>query len=189
MENKKNFAQKLKSLTFFIWGKIRGIFSWYKRLWIKFTYNKYGELVYKRVLAMVAGTFAALVIIPAVIGFVFQVGYYLTTVKTETVYLIQSEQIYPDENIWGVRGCYTHNCESSSSVYFRIKPGIFHHMWSLSDNGHFFLPDALGASVPTGLTECEVVSYGIRTRIMMMFNVYPNILKITCEKGIANPPL
>ena len=44
-----------------------------------------------------------------------------------------------------------------------------------------FLPDTIGSSVPTGLTRCEVVSYGVRAKVMMMLNIYPSILKITCD--------
>ena len=135
---------------------------------------------------MLAGTFAALVIVPALLSLVFQFGYYWATYKKETIYLSQSEEIYPDDNIWGVRGCHTQQCDSNSSLYYRIRPSIFHHLWSLNDSGHFFLPDALGSSVPTGQTQCEVVSYGIRTRVLMMFHVYPNILKITCNKSEAS---
>ena len=138
---------------------------------------------------MIAASLASVVVAFVLISLVFQVTYYWTTHKKETVYLIQSEQIYPDENIWGVRGCYTEHCVINTSVYFRINPSIFHHLWNLADNGHFFLPDALGASVPTGLTRCEVVSYGIRVRVLMMFNIYPNILKITCEQGLSGNPL
>ncbi|SBV93804.1 Putative Chaperone protein clpB 1 (fragment) [uncultured delta proteobacterium] len=84
-------------------------------------------------------------------------------------------------NIWAVRGCYNQNCDSDSSLYYRIKPSVFHHLWSLSHNGTIFLPDTIGSSVPTGLTRCEVDSYGIRTRVLMTFHVYPSILKIMCE--------
>lgn len=180
-ENKGFFSKVLTGLSF-LGKKLLWLFSWYKNLWVKFTHNKYDEFVYKRGLAMIAGTIAAV----AFVCLIFQTTYYWTTYKKETIYLSQSEEIYPDDNIWGVRGCYTQNCDSNSSLYYRIKPSFFHHMWSLLTSGRVFLPDEIGSSVPTGFTKCEVVSYGIRFRVMMMFNIYPNILSITCERGQTN---
>ncbi len=165
----------------FIGEKIAMVLAWYKKLWVKFTHNKYDEFVYKRGVAMMSATLACIIIIPTIASLIFQSSYYLATCKTERIYLNQSEEIYPDDNIWGVRGCYTKDCNSESSLYYRIKPSLFHHLWSLGHNGNIFLPDAIGSSVPTGLTQCEVVSYGLRTRVLMSFHVYPSILKITCS--------
>lgn len=181
MKEEKGFFLKLIAGASFTASKLLWVFSWYKNLWVKFTHNKYGEFVYKRGIGMVAGTVAAV----ALVCLILQATYCWTTYKKETIYLSQSEEIYPSENIWGVRGCYTQNCGADSSIYFRIKPSLFHHIWSLTSNGRLFLPDLIGSSVPTGFTRCEVISYGIRVRVLMMFNVYPNILKITCEKGEA----
>lgn len=177
MKGDKNFFQTIIAAVSFAGKKIFGIFSWYKKLWVKFTHNKYDEFVYKRGAAMAAAT----LIVPILICLILQTGYYLATYKKETIYLNQSEEIYPDDNIWGVRGCNTKHCDSDTSLYFRIKPSLFHHLWNIGHSGRVFLPDAIGSSVPTGLTRCEVISYGVRFRVLMMFNVYPNILKITCE--------
>lgn len=171
----------IKTPVLFIADKLARLFAWYKPLWVKYTHNKYDEFVYKRGVAMAAATLAAVIIIPGTVGLFLQTGYYLATHKKESIYLIQSEEIYPDDNIWAVRGCYNQNCDSDSSLYYRIKPSVFHHLWSLSHNGTIFLPDTIGSSVPTGLTRCEVDSYGIRTRVLMTFHVYPSILKIMCE--------
>lgn len=179
MKENKSFFQKIITSISFIAGKVFRIFSWYKHLWVKFTHNKYDEFVYKRGLAMIVGTAAAVVFV----CLIFQTTYFWTTYKKETIYLSQSEEIYPDENIWGVRGCYTQNCDSNSSLYYRIKPSLFHHIWSLLSSGRVFLPDVLGSSVPTGFTRCEVISYGVRFRVTMLFNIYPNILRVTCERG------
>ncbi len=170
----------LKSPVLYVAGKIARVFAWYKKLWVRFTHNKYEEFVYKRGVAMAAVTIAAVIIIPSLICMILQGSYYLATYKKETIYLTQSEEIYPDDNIWAVRGCYTKNCDSDSSMYYRIKPSLFHHIWSIGHNGNIFFPDTVGSSVPTGLTQCEVISYGIRARILMTFHIYPTILKITC---------
>jgi len=188
----KYVIQIVISVISFVWGvigtpvkfvseKIGRLLGWYKKLWIKFTHNKYEEFVYKKGAAMAAVTLAVLIIIPTVAGLIFKTTYYLATYKKESIYLIQSEEIYPDDNTWAVRGCYSKNCDSDSSLYYRIEPSLFHHLWSLGHNGNIFLPDTIGSSVPTGLTRCEVVSYGIRTRVLMSFHIYPSILKITCE--------
>jgi hypothetical protein len=189
----RSFIQLILSLAALIWGLIKApalfaaeklarLFAWYKPLWVRYTHNKYDEFVYKRGLVMAAATVAAVVIIPGLVGLFLQTGYYLATHKKESIYLIQSEEIYPDDNIWAVRGCHNQNCDSESSLYYRIKPSLFHHLWSISHNGAIFLPDTIGSSVPTGLTRCEVDSYGIRMRVLMAFNIYPSILKITCEE-------
>jgi hypothetical protein len=81
-----------------------------------------------------------------------------------------------------MRGCHTRNCDSDSSLYYRIRPSLFNQLWSITHNGTIFLPDAIGSSVPTGLTLCEVDSYGLRLRILMTFNIYPSVLKITCNE-------
>lgn len=171
----------VKTPAAFIGGKLARLFAWYKKLWVKLTHNKYDEFVYKRGAIMAAGTLASLIIIPAVLSILLRTTYYLATYKKEKIYLIQSEEIYPDDNIWAVRGCYNQNCDSESSLYYRIEPSMFHHLWSIGHGDGIFLPDAIGSSVPTGLTQCEVVSYGIRLRILMTFNIYPSILKINCD--------
>lgn len=176
----------VRTPVLFIFGKLSGLFGWYGKLWVKYTHNKYEEFVYKRGVAMALASLAALVVIPSILWLLLQTGYYLATYKKESIYLIQSEEIYPDDNIWGVRGCYTKNCDSDSSLYYRIKPSIFHHLWSIGHEGAIFLPDSIGSSVPTGLTRCEVVSYGLRFRVLMTFHVYPSILQITCER-YGNP--
>jgi hypothetical protein len=192
VEERKHFLEKVLAVLYFLGGlmKVLGKFiggliirlmAWYKRQWVKFTHNKYEEFVYKRGLAMAAFTLVFVILIPTLGLLIFQTGYYLATYKKDSIYLIQSEEIYPDDNIWGVRGCYTQVCDSNSSIYFRIKPSLFHQLWSLSHHGTVFLPDIIGSSVPTGLTKCEIVSYGLRLRILMTFNVYPSILEINCQ--------
>lgn len=177
VKDNKSFFQIVITTVSFIGRKILGIFFWYKRLWVKLTHNKYDEFVYKRGAAMMVATLIA----PLFMGLILQTTYYLATYKKEIIYLNQSEEIYPDDNIWGVRGCHTKYCDSDSSLYFRIKPSLFHHLWDLGHNGRIFLPDVIGSSVPTGLTRCEVISYGVRFRMTMIFNIYPNILNVTCE--------
>lgn len=154
---------------------------WYKRLWVKTTHNKYDEFVYKRGVGMAAATAVFVILIPTLVMLALQTCYYLATYKADSIYLIQSEEIYPDDNTWAVRGCYNQTCDSDSSLYFRIRPSLFHHLWSFSHGGGVFLPDIVGSSVPTGLTKCNIKSYGLRLKILMTFDIYPTILDIQCE--------
>lgn len=176
--------QVIITLFSFIGKKLLSVLSWYKQRWVSYTYNKYGEFVYKRALAMIAGTILSFIIVFYTVCLLLQTSYYFATYKKEVIYLNHSEEIYPDDNIWGVRGCHTKHCDSDSSLYFRIRPATFHHIWSMLHSGRVFLPDAIGSSVPTGLTRCEVISYGVRMRFTMLLNIYPNILKIKCDETI-----
>lgn len=185
MKEDKNFLQILLSIISFFWGKLGCILAWYKRLWVKFTYNKYDEFIYKKGISMIVATVATVIIVPLLLCLILQTAYYFATYHKETIYLNHAEEIYPDENIWGVRGCETTYCDSDSSLYFRISPAIFHHLWSLSHHGRVFIPDAIGSSVPTGLTQCEVISYGLRFRMTRLFNIYPNILNVSCSAPTA----
>lgn len=188
----QNFLEKVLAVFYFFLSIIKGIvqaagrffaaiLTWYKKLWVRLTHNKYEEFVYKRGLAMAAATLIFIILIPTMGMLIFQGAYYLLTYKKDSIYLIQSEEIYPDDNIWAVRGCYTKVCDSNTSLYFRIRPSLFHHLWSVSHHGSIFLPDVIGSSVPTGLTKCEIISYGLRLKIMMYLDIYPSILEINCE--------
>jgi hypothetical protein len=162
----------------------RTFFSWYRRLWVRVTHNSYGGFVYWRGGAMVVATIVALYMIPIMLGFAAQTALFLTTRSYEEVYLIQSEEIYPDDNIWAVRGCDRLPCDRDSSLYFRISPTAFNHVWSLANTGWLFIPDDVGSGVPTGLTRCWVRSYGIRIKTLMRrFEIYPDALEISCSEA------
>ena len=171
----------IKAPLGFAGEKLARLLAWYKKIWVKFTHNKYEEFVYKRGLVMALLTALSIIVIPTALCLILRTGYFFATYKQEKIYLIQSEEIYPDDNIWAVRGCYTQNCDSDTSLYYRIEPSLFHQLWSIGHEGDIFLPDAIGSSVPPGMTQCEVISYGVRFRILMRFNIYPSILKISCD--------
>lgn len=161
------------------------VFRWYRRLWVRVTHNEYGGFVYWRGGAMIAATAVALYLIPIMLGFAAQTALYFTTRNYEEVYLIQSEEIYPDDNIWAVRGCERLPCDRDSSIYFRISPTPFNHLWSLVNTGWLFVPDDVGSGVPTGLTRCWVRSYGIRIKTLMRrFEIYPDALDISCRNAV-----
>lgn len=186
MKENKNFLAILLSVIAFIGNKLGIFLTWYKKIWLKYTHNKYDEFVYKRGISVAIATVATVIIVPMILCLILHTAYYFATYHKETIYLNHSEEIYPDENIWGVRGCETTSCDSECSLYFRISPAIFHHLWSLTHHGRVFIPDAIGSSVPTGLTQCEVISYGLRFRMTRLFNIYPNILSVSCLNSFAN---
>ena len=43
------------------------------------------------------------------------------------------------------------------------------------------LTDITAAGIPTGQAKCEVISYGLRYRLVMIFNYYPQILQVNCQ--------
>lgn len=158
------------------------VLRWYRRLWDRSVYDKHGGLVYRRAGVMVTLTIVGIIVAKTLVVLTFQTVFYFTTYNDEQVYLIQSEEIFPDDNIWAVRGCDTKRCDWSTSIYYRIRPTLFNHLWSIVHNGNLFLPDVIGSSVPTGMTECRVVSYGIRVKSLMKYwEIYPDGLSIECD--------
>lgn len=164
----------------------RTLFGWYRRLWIRATHDRYGGFVYWRGGAMIFATVIGIYLLPIVLGFAAQTALYATTRNYEEVYLIQSEEIFPEDNVWAVRGCERLPCDRDSSIYFRISPTAFNHVWSLINTGWLFIPDDVGSGVPTGLTRCWVRSYGIRLKTLMRrFEIYPDALEISCNSSVA----
>ena len=153
----------------------------YKNLWNEFTHDKYGDFLYKKAGIMIVGTICSIYIVFCIIEFIFDLSYYMITKKVETIYLSDSVELDSDESIWGVKGCPTKECNSNTALYFRIKMSWFNQLWNIVHNGKLFFPDAIAAGVPTGQTECKVISYGLRYRILMIYNYYPQILQVECE--------
>ena len=151
----------------------------YKFYWNKYTHDKYGDFLIKRAVAMVFATITALFILIEVIEFTFDLGYYLTTRKEETIYLSDSVEL--EDGLWSAKGCPTADCNSENALYFRIKNTWFNNVWNIFHHGQIFFPDGIAAGVPTGQTECHVISYGLRYRIVMVFNYYPQILEVHCK--------
>ena len=151
----------------------------YKFYWNKYTHDKYGDFLIKRAVAMIIATATSLFILVEVIEFTFDAGYYLATRKEETIYLSDSVEL--EDGLWGAKGCPTRECNSEDALYFRIKNSWFNNIWNIIHHGQIFFPDGISAGVPTGQTECNVISYGLRYRIVMIFNYYPQILEVHCK--------
>lgn len=153
----------------------------YKELWKKVVYDKYGDFLYKRAILMIFYTISAIYFLFVIIGFTFDIVYYKCTKRVETIYLSDSVELDSESNIWGVKGCPTLNCDSNTALYFRIKTSWFNQFWNIYHNKHLFYSDIIAAAVPTGQAKCEVISYGLRYRVLMMYNYYPQILHVNCQ--------
>lgn len=168
------------------WAYVR-----YRALWVKLTHNKYGGFEYWRGGVMIIATAVVIYLIPIITYLTAQSLLFITTQQHEEVYLIQSDEIYPDDNIWSVRGCDRLPCDRESSIYYRIAPTTFNHLWSIVNTGWIFIPDDVGSGVPTGLSRCWVRSYGIRIKTLMRrLDIYPDALEISCSatQGAATQP-
>lgn len=162
------------------------LFGWYRRLWSLFVYKRdpYGDLVFSKKYAglFIVATFTAFYSAYMVAGFAFDATLYATTHKTdEVIYLTNSQEIDPENNIHSVQGCTSLPCDDESSIYFRIDPTPFNHVWSLISNHNVFYPDYISAAVPPGVNRCTVSSYGVRLKLMMRgLDIYPYILRASC---------
>lgn len=152
--------------------------DWYKSIWKKYCYDKYGDFLYKKASTMIFYTICSIYIVFSILSFTFDCLYYLSTKKVETIYLSDSVEL--EEDLWSAKGCPTKDCSSDNALYFRIKSTWFNNIWNLWNHKQIFLPDIIASSVPTGQAQCKVISYGLRYRIFMIFNYYPQILQVQC---------
>jgi hypothetical protein len=167
---------------------LSGVFRLYRRLWAKVVYvnDNFGNRIFSKTRAGVMVTasvlffwFAAL---PA-LGFLFDTALYFATVKhDEVVYLNNSQEIIPEENVHSVQGCTELPCSDHNSFYFRIRATPFNEVWSLMHEHTFFFPDYVAAAVPVDVSRCTITSYGIRLKLFMRgMDLYPDVLRTACQ--------
>lgn len=168
--------------------KIKNIFNFlkpiiekYKFYLYKFSHDKYEDFYPKKAVVFILGSILGVWIMFYVLEFMFDIGYYFATKKEETIYLSDSVELETDRSIWGVKGCPTEECDSETALYFRIKLTWFNSFWSVVARHKLFYPDIVASAIPTGQTECHVISYGLRYRILMFWNYYPQILDVKCH--------
>lgn len=187
VDNSKFLTQVVGS-CYYVWSKwlrpVRQAVLWayhkYKAFWNKATYRD-GKFVYSRGAFTVVGTVAFLYAIPMMLVLMYQTTMYAATYHNERVYLFHAQELYPDDNIWSVRGCEMEDC-ANESLYFRVSPTVFNQIWSVLHKGKAFLSDDIASGVPPGKTECQVISYGIRVKLLMRrFDIYPDALAIVCD--------
>jgi hypothetical protein len=164
------------------WRPLKYLLRKYWALWDRVVYLKSGHFSRLRAGLMVTATIAALYVIPQLILFVLHTALFVVTAKSETVYLTQSQEIYPDDDIHSVKGCEELPCTEQNSIYYRVRPHHFHHAWSLVTRGSLFFPDYVAATVPPGVSRCTTLSYGLRLKLLMrQWDVYPDLLDAICQ--------
>lgn len=161
------------------WNFCAPVRNWYKKQWKKYCYDEYGDFFWKRALCMILATICSAYVVISILEFAFDVCYYYTTKKVETIYLSDSVEL--EDGLWSAKGCPTKECSSDSALYFRIKNTWFNNIWNIWHHGQIFFTDIVAAGVPTGQSECQVISYGLRYRLVMIFNYYPQILEVKCH--------
>lgn len=165
-------------------------FRFYRRLWNKFTYttDKDGDrfFVKKRGGVMVLVTLAFLWLLPGIISVTAELVWDTSRMMTsyhekDIIYLGRSQEIDPKANIFSAQGCEQIRCTDQTGFYFRIKPSLAHHIWSLWHNGNIFFPDFVTAGIQNDINKCTVTSYGSRGKLIVRnWEIYPQILAVDC---------
>jgi hypothetical protein len=110
------------------------------------------------------------------------------SLRTETFYLTQSDEIDPQGNIHSVRGCRRlGECSEVDAAYFRVAPRLAHDVWKLIVHGNpLYVPDHAVSPIAPGVNQCQVTYYGYRmtsswiARILRSLQVYPTMLEASC---------
>lgn len=162
------------------------IFRQYRKLWSVVVYRRdtYGDLRLSKTRAGVflTGTLVAAWCAIGIAGFVYDSFlYFATGYHDEEMYLTSSQEIDAYGNVHAVKGCSSLPCSDTDSVYFRINPSAFNHVWSFIHNRAPFYPDFVSAAVPPGFNRCVITSYGLRIKLLMRgLDLYPELLKASC---------
>jgi len=175
------------------------LFLWrcYRRLWDRVVHvrDKFGNRLFSKtragILLVVSFVGIWYVLVPLLM-FLVDLGLYALTVrKDETVYLTNSQEILPQENVHSVQGCHTLPCTDENSFYFRIRATWFNEAWSLVHGHGLFFPDYIAAAVPVSISKCHITSYGVRLKFVMRgMDIYPDVLQTECaplESGESKP--
>lgn len=163
----------------------------YRVLWNKTVHveDQDGDLLFSKQRAgtMVLATLVFLWMLPAILSgtveFFWDTGRMATSYKYEEVwYLGKSQEIDPEGNIFSAQGCESIHCTDQTSIYFRIKPSLAHHLWSLYHNGNIFFPDFVAAGIQNDINKCKVTGYGVRWKFLVRnWDMYPQILSVDCS--------
>ncbi len=169
-----------------VMGVAGALFRQYRKLWslVVYRHDAYGTLRLSKTRAglFLTGTLVAAWCFINIVGFVYDATLYFTTgYHDETMYLTSSQEIDAPGNVHAVKGCAELPCSDADSVYFRINPSGFNHVWSFIHNHTPFYPDFVSAAVPPGFNRCVITSYGLRVKLIMRgFDLYPELIKASC---------
>jgi hypothetical protein len=140
----------------------------------------------RRAGAMVVATLIALWYTPAFLGgaleLVWDAAWMATTYRSDQVwYLGRSQEIDAENNVFSAQGCESISCTDQTSIYFRIKPSLAHHLWSFVHNRNVFFPDFVAAGIQNDVNKCHVTGYGVRWKLIVRnSDIYPQILSVAC---------
>ncbi len=177
----------LLPLALFLAMPLRFLWRCYRRLWDRLVHveDKFGNRLFSKTRAgimLVISLVGVWYVLLPVLMFLFDLGLYALTVrKNETVYLTNSQEILPQENVHSVQGCHTLPCTDENSFYFRIRATWFNEAWSLVHGHGLFFPDYIAAAVPVSISKCQITSYGVRLKFVMRgMDIYPDVLQTEC---------
>lgn len=165
----------------------RALFRQYRKLWSLYVYrrNEHDVLRFSKVRGglFIVATVATFYVGLNVLGVMYDATMYLCTARVnESLYLTSSQEVDVEGNVHSVKGCNSLPCSDEDSIYFRINPSGFNHIWSIAHNHSVFFPDYVAAAVPPGTNKCVVTTYGIRIKMLMRgFDIYPELLKASCS--------
>lgn len=171
----------------FIVKKLISLVQFTINLWLKYSFQKdeYGQHHFKPiqsfafVTSLVIFWFMSFIAIDLIY---YTTLYALTSNIDETVYMTNSQEVDPLNDIYSAQGCETLPCDQESSIYFRVDPILFNHLYSLVTEGNIFYPDYVAAAVPPSITKCTITSYGIRWKTLMRrWDIYPYLLRASCQ--------
>jgi hypothetical protein len=172
------------------------LFFWqhFRRVWDRTVYsvNAAGERKFSKIrgAVVIAATGVFLLVVYNLMFLVSHTALYFATGTTdEIVYLSNAQEIDPENNIHSVQGCVaraaseTFSCGEADSLYFRIEPTGFAHIWSVlnSEDHGIFYPDYVAAPIAPGWQQCTVTSYGVRIKFFIRkWDIYPYLLSARC---------
>lgn len=154
----------------------------YLKLWKPWVYDKNGCFSKTNAGLYVVFLYVVFISFTTITWTLFHSFLYITTYEYEKVYLTNSQEINTDEDIHAIRGCESLTCSEENAIYFRVRPTVITHLYSIVNHGNIFYPDLTASVVAPGMNECEVASYGIRIKTLMRkWDIYPDMLSATCK--------
>jgi hypothetical protein len=176
----------IRPATRWIYWPVPYLWHGYRVLWDKVVYyqDQYQNRMFSKTragvfLAATAG-FLWYLAVPLLVLLATTVIFF-STVKKETVYLTNSQEIVPEDNTHSVQGCHDLPCTDDNSIYYRIRATNFNETWSIVSGRGIFYPDFVAASVPVSISRCEITTYGLRMKLLVSgFDIYPDLIEAKC---------
>jgi hypothetical protein len=179
-----------------VWPTIRVVRWPIKKLfrgYVRFVWNKLAKKdgqfsnVRGGLTLLGTGLFSYFLLLPF-LGLLWDTGLYFATGKVdEEIYLTNSQEIDPVENVHSIQGCEDLPCSEGNSVYFRVEGSLFNEVHSVLTNGSLYYPDYVAGAVPPVVSKCKVTSYGFRMRFLRRnLDVFPKMIHSSCAPVSGN---